>query len=238
MESISEDRHELAILAHDIKAPLSAIIDLLILIDKGYVSNPEKSKELVSRAIKKAGTVIKMVDDILDFSKLADKSLMKREKINIFKTLEDSINMMKPYADGRKIRINKCKFCFNEKFILGNHTFLMRVFNNIIMNAIKYNKESGEIFFKSCEKSLAGKEFIIIDIEDTGIGISGEDLKRVFHIFERGSNARKNIDGSIGLGLSLVKQIIEDHDGDIKITSTLGEGTKVSVSLPLLRSKK
>ncbi len=80
MSNISEYKKALAVLAHDIKAPVSAIIDLLNIIDRGYVSDPEKSKQLISRAIKKASTIIRMVDDILDYSKLEDKSLMKREK--------------------------------------------------------------------------------------------------------------------------------------------------------------
>ncbi len=235
MDNLSEDRHALAVLAHDIKAPLSAIIDLLIVIEKGYVKSPEKSVELISRAIKKAETVIKIVDDILDFSKLADKSLMKREKINIFATLKESINLMKPYSDSMGIKLKHCEFCMNEKFIFGNYTFLLRVFNNVIMNAIKYNKKNGEIFFNSYEDIKSIKKNIVIEIEDSGIGISENDLKKVFNIFERGENARKNMDGSIGLGLALVKQIVEDHDGKIEITSRLGAGTKVMLILPLLK---
>lgn len=234
MEHLSEDRHALAVLAHDIKAPLSAIIDLLIVIEKGYIKSPEKSRELVSRAIKKASIVIKMVDDILDFSKLADKSLMKMQKLNIFSILNESINMMKPYSDSRNIKLKHCEFCLNEKFILGNQTFLIRVFNNLIMNAIKYNRKNGEIFFNSYETPKEEKKYIVIEIEDTGIGISKKDLESVFDIFKRGSNARKNIDGSIGLGLSLVKQIVKDHDGEIEISSTYGAGTKIKIMLPLL----
>ncbi|MEN8153138.1 MAG: HAMP domain-containing sensor histidine kinase [Acidobacteriota bacterium] len=233
MDNLSEDRKALAVLAHDIKAPLSSIIDLLNIIDRGYVTEPEKSKELVHRAIHKASTLIKMVDDILDFSKLADKSLMKREKLNIFNTLNESILLMRPYAESKNINIDQCEFCINERFILGNHTFLLRVFNNIIMNAIKYNKKNGKIIFNSYENSDNSK--IIIEVEDTGIGIPEEDLQKVFLIFERGANARRNIDGSIGLGLSLVKQIIEDHDGTIKISSTIGIGTIVKIILPLFK---
>lgn len=233
MDSFSEDRKALAVLAHDIKAPLSSIIDLLNIIDKGYITDPEKSKELVHRAIRKTSILIKMIDDILDFSKLADKSLMKREKLNIFSTLEESILLMRPYAEARNINIEQCKFCINERYILGNHTFMLRVFNNLLMNAIKYNKKRGKIIFNSYENS--DNDRIIIEIEDTGIGISEEDLPNIFHIFERGANARRNIDGSIGLGLSLVKQIIEDHDGTIEISSTLGIGSIVKLILPLFK---
>lgn len=233
MSNISDDKKALAVLAHDIKSPLSSIIDLLSLIDKGYVTNPEESKQLVARAIKKASILIKMVDDILDYSKLEDKSLMKREKLNIFNTLNESIMLMRPYAEKRSITIEQCEFCINDEYINGNHTFLLRVFNNIIMNAIKYNRNSGKIIFNSYKDSE--NKNIVLEISDTGIGISDDDIEKVFLIFERGSNARKNIDGSIGLGLSLVKQIVEDHEGTIEIASTLNVGTTLKITLPLYK---
>ncbi len=233
MSNISEYKKALAVLAHDIKAPVSAIIDLLNIIDRGYVSDPEKSKQLISRAIKKASTIIRMVDDILDYSKLEDKSLMKREKLNVFNTLDESITLMRPYAEKRNISIEQCEFCINEEYVYGNHTFLMRVFNNVIMNAIKYNQKDGRIIFKSYRTEK--DKNIVMEVTDTGIGISEEDIEKVFLIFERGSNARRNIDGSIGLGLSLVKQILEDHEGTIEITSELNVGTTLKITLPLYK---
>ena len=233
MSNISEYKKALAVLAHDIKGPVSAVIDLLNIIDRGYVSDPEKSKQLISRAIKKASTIIKMVDDILDYTKLEDKSLMKREKLNVFNTLDESITLMRPYAEKRNISIEQCEFCINKEYVYGNHTFLMRVFNNVIMNAIKYNQKDGKIIFKSYKDEKAKN--IVMEVTDTGIGISEEDIEKVFLIFERGSNARRNIDGSIGLGLSLVKQILEDHDGTIEITSELNVGTTLKITLPLYK---
>lgn len=233
MSSISDDKKALAVLAHDIKGPLSSIIDLLNVIDKGYVTDPEKSKLLISRAIKKTSILIKMVDDMLDYSKLEDKSLMKREKLNIFNTLNESITLMRQYAENRNIKIEQCEFCLHEEYVYGNHTFLLRVFNNIIMNAIKYNKKDGRIIFNSYRNGKG--ESIVMEISDTGIGIADEEIEKVFLIFERGSNARRNIDGSIGLGLSLVKQIVEDHDGTIEIASTLNVGTTLKITLPLYK---
>ncbi|MCK4889711.1 MAG: ATP-binding protein, partial [Candidatus Aminicenantes bacterium] len=120
-----------------------------------------------------------------------------------------------------------------EEYVYGNHTFLLRVFNNIIMNAIKYNKKDGKIIFNSYRNGKG--ESIIVEVTDTGIGIADEEIEKVFLIFERGSNARRNIDGSIGLGLSLVKQIVEDHEGTIEITSKLNVGTTLKITLPLYK---
>ena len=117
--------------------------------------------------------------------------------------------------------------------IEGNYTFLLRVFNNILMNAVKYNKDNGEITVDYSEDTK--KNTVTVSVADTGIGIPDEDMDKVFRIFERGKNARRNVNGSLGLGLFLVKQIIEDHKGEIDITSTVGVGTTVVVTLPLIK---
>ncbi len=228
----TEYRHALATMAHEIKAPLAAIISLLSVIDKGYVTDPVKSKELVGRAWSKAGILMRMLNDILDYSMLSDKTLMKREQLDIYQVLKDSISMMKPYAQQRNISLIYKGSFQDARLVNGNYTFLMRVFNNLIMNAIKYNKEKGKIEF-TCLVS-PHEDAITIKVRDTGIGIPEDDLEHVFTIFERGKTARKNIDGSLGLGLSLVKQIVEDHEGSIKISSTINVGTTVTVTLPIV----
>ncbi|MCK4766694.1 MAG: HAMP domain-containing histidine kinase [Candidatus Aminicenantes bacterium] len=232
MKNISEDRKALTIMAHDIKVPLSAIIDLLDVISKGYVDDMTKILELVGRARQRAETLVRMLDDILDYTLLADKSLMKREVIDIIDVIAHSVKMMSNYAAAMKVTIKNREDFKGEKFVYGNYTFLLRVFNNIIMNAIKYNNESGEIFISYKEDSK--KKALSISIRDTGIGIPREEIGKVFKIFERGKHARRNIDGSLGLGLALVKQIVDDHYGEIGITSVPGEGTTITVTLPLL----
>ena len=83
----------------------------------------------------------------------------------------------------------------------GNYTFLLRAFNNIIMNAIKYNKDQGKVEVRGQENE---DHTFTVQVVDTGIGISDEDKKHAFDLFHRGREARKNIDGSIGLGLALM----------------------------------
>lgn len=230
---ISEERKMLANMAHDIKAPLSTIIDLLDVISKGYVDDIDKVKELVTRASQKAETLVLMLDDILDYTLLEDKTMMKREVVNILEILNESISTMKTYARERRISLILRKDLYGEKNANGNYTFLLRVFNNLIMNAIKYNKEDGEISIDYSEDTK--KNTLTTAIADTGIGIAADEQERIFKIFERGKNARRNINGSLGLGLSLVKQIIEDHDGEIKLTSTVGVGTIIYITLPLIK---
>lgn len=232
---IDEDMKALAIMAHDIKAPLSAVVNILSVITKGYVTDWAKTQELVLRASSKTRTIIAMIDDILDYTLLADKSMMKREKLNLCAILQDTISTMTPYTEERRLTF-KYPDLSGEKIVFGNYTFLLRVFNNLVMNAIKYNKENGDIEIQYTESP--DNTTITVIVSDTGIGIPKEDSERIFHIFERGKYARRNINGSLGLGLSLVKQIVDDHDGKIELTSVLGVGTSIGITLPLYRIEK
>lgn len=229
----NENQKALAIMAHDLKAPLSAVIDLLDVINKGYVEDVVKMKDLVGRATQKAETLIVMLDDILDYTLLANRTMLKLETLNLIEVLKECFSMMRPYADERGITVRCKKDCSGVMNVEGNYTFLLRVFNNILMNAVKYNKKNGEITVDYSENTE--KNTVSVTVVDTGIGIPEEDMDKVFRIFERGKNARRNINGSLGLGLSLVKQIIEDHNGEIDITSTVGVGTTIVVTLPLIK---
>jgi signal transduction histidine kinase len=232
---LKKNQHPLTIMAHDLKGPLTAIVDLLTVVEKGYVHDIEKSKELIARARKRAITLIQMVDDILDYTLLSDKDSVKKEHFNLAEVITESINTFHMLAARRGVYISPLDAPHCPCYIYGNRTFLMRVFNNIIMNAIKYNREGGNITISIIPIKEDKKVKIII--KDTGIGIDEDDLKRVFHIFQRGKKARKNIDGSIGLGMSLVKQIISGHEGTIDLQSEINKGTTVTLILPLTGGK-
>jgi signal transduction histidine kinase len=228
MAKISEDIKNLAIMAHDLKAPLSAVVNLLTIIEKGYVDDPEKVKDLISRARKKTETSIKMIDDIFDYTLTGSKGELKYEKLDIFTIVEEAVSIIRPYAAARQISLDYDRCC-KRKYVNGNFTFLLRAFNNLIMNAVKYNKAKGKVSVSCVEQD----DRLIIEVEDTGIGIPEEELAHIFDFFSRGKETGKNDVTGLGLGLALVKQIIKDHDGTVWITSDLGSGTTAAITLPV-----
>ena len=235
-DKLTDTGRTLAIMAHDLKAPLSAVVNILSVVSKGYVTDCDKIKDLVARAVQKSETVLAMLDDILDYTLLQNRSKMKREKVDLFSVINESLSIMNHFAEERNLTL-ACEREFHKvREIDGNYTFLLRVFNNLIMNALKYNKENGSITLLYQDNPR--ENTITVTVRDTGIGIPEDELGNVFKVFERGRYARKNIDGSLGLGLSLVKQIIEDHYGKIEITSTVGVGTAVSITLPLIKKEE
>lgn len=230
MAKISEDIKNLAVMAHDLKAPLSAVVNILSIIEKRYVDDPNKIVELVFRARKKTETLIKIVDDIVDYTLLETGENIKREKLDISNIIEESVSITRPYTKDKNISLDYRHKSCKKKYVRGNYTFLLRAFNNVIINAIKYNRKNGRIDIHCSENN---NDAVNIEISDSGTGIAQEDLKNVFNIFSRGKLARENIEEGIGLGLALVKQIVKDHEGTINISSTSGAGTKVNIILPL-----
>ena len=109
------------------------------------------------------------------------------------------------------------------------------MFTNLISNAVRYNVDNGSIFISS---KIIDKKFIKIKISDTGIGIPEKDLNNIFAEFYRAENAKKVVNFGTGLGLSFVRQIIENYSGTIKVQSELEKGTVFTIKLPVMFEKR
>lgn len=114
--------------------------------------------------------------------------------------------------------------------VQGDEEKLKQIFINVIENAIRYSNENAKITVHSYQSDHRA----IIEIQDEGIGIPEEDLPHITERFYRVNKARSRIDGGAGLGLSIVKQLVKQHDGALAIKSVVGEGTLVTISLPLM----
>ena len=115
--------------------------------------------------------------------------------------------------------------------IMGNKRWLQRAVENLITNAFKYTPDEGRIEIKTGLVEMNGERVIEISVKDNGVGIPAEDISKIFEPFYRGRNT-KNEKG-IGLGLSLVKQVVELHGGKIKVQSELGKGSLFSIHIPM-----
>jgi len=153
------------------------------------------------------------------------KSILNIEKIDLKMIIESIIIEMNDKAKQKNIRLSLTSE--QNLVIKADQTFIIMLFLNIIENSIKYNKKGG--FTNICFYKEDNNAKVII--EDNGIGISDENLIHVFDRFYRVSESRS--DKGSGLGLSIVKEIVETHKGQIKIDSKLGKGTKFEVSLPV-----
>lgn len=223
IEDLQDSNEELEsfayVTSHDLKAPLRAIINLASWIaeDLDDVNKPEV-KENLNLMIKRVDKMNNLIDGILRYSRIG-KTNLETSILNLNEIVQDQINLIN--VENLQIQIE------NLPEIYGNEVQIREIFSNLISNAIKYNdKENGYIKIY-CEDKDKEYQFTI---EDNGIGIDSKYHDRIFEMFQT-LNTDSTID-STGIGLTLVKKIIENKNGNIWIESELNKGSKFIFTLP------
>lgn len=222
--------------SHELKAPLASVYNIINVILDGYLDKDlEKQKDLLNRAKIRINDLTKLLNDLLMFSHLEEGTgEIEMEKTNTGKLISSVIEEMDAFARENNIKI-QWDFSNNLPTIYGNPELLNRVIVNIIHNAIKYSNPGNEV-------KVTGKKeenFFIIQVDDKGIGIKEEELPKIYNIFFRGENARpEHKKEGMGLGLSLVKRIIDAHGGSIEVKSKLNKGTNVKLKFPLIKKRR
>jgi signal transduction histidine kinase len=218
---------------HEVKAPLGAIEGYLNLILEGMLdSDPDRQLQTIKKSRDKARGLQQMIRDLLDFSAIEAGSIARHmEPLDIRDILVELIDLMKVEATPNNISITLDIPPLVPK-IRGDKDDLMRLFTNLISNAIKYNTQDGQVIIQVSVEGL----FLVVGVHDTGIGISEKEQQQIFDEFYRAKNNFTRKIAGTGLGLSIAKKIAEAHFGYIGINSRLGKGSTFSVYLPLLSS--
>ena len=218
----------ISVLAHELKAPLGAIEGYLYLLRDGTgVDDPAVYARVVERSLIRLSGMRKLIYDLLDLTRL-ESGQKKRElaDTDLIDVAEMSIETMKPDADNRGIEINLNASA--QKIILnGDRNEFEIIFNNLISNAVKYNKDNGSVDVNITETD----DCIKIAVSDTGIGMSAEEVEKLFGEFVRIKNEKtRNILGS-GLGLSIMRKTAAIYGGDVSVVSVPDQGTTFTVTL-------
>ena len=220
----------LSVLSHELKSPINAIEGYLrIMKDRQVGNNIDDYEVMLNRSLERISGMRTLIMDMLDLTKLeSNKKALDVKKIDIVDIATLSKDTMTPMAIQKNIKI----------FIDSNpeHIFLLAepekieiIFNNLISNAVKYNKDNGEVNCVLREENNKIK----ISVSDTGIGMSEEDIPKLFQEFMRIKNEKtKAISGS-GLGLSILKKIVEEvFHGSISVASIPDKGTTFTIEIP------
>ena len=217
----------LSVLSHELKSPLNAIEGYLrIMQDKQVGENINDYMTMVERSMERIKGMRGLIMDLLDLTRIeSGKKKRDLRRNDITEIAKVSIHTMEPLAIQKGIRIH---LDFEDELYLKSDTAEMEIiFNNLISNAVKYNKEGGEVFIRIHDK----QQEALIEVEDTGIGMNAEDVQNLFQEFVRIRNAKtRDITGS-GLGLSIVKKLVDLNHGTIEVESKPDEGTKFRVVL-------
>ncbi len=213
---------------HELKAPIAAILSMLSVVIRGYDSVDEnKKKDFLNRSIIRVKSMKDMVKDLLSLSRVDAKNFqLNKTDLKFYEIIEEIIDELTPYAQKKNIGL-KTNLADKLPDFYADRDALTEIIRNLIHNAIKYSFEG----FVTIALVMNNNE-LIFSVLDTGIGISEDDLGNIFEEFYRTSNAKAFEEGT-GLGLALVKKLVEQLGGNIKIESELNKGTKSIISFPV-----
>ncbi|MBF0224269.1 MAG: response regulator [Desulfobacterales bacterium] len=217
--------------SHEIKSPLNSVLmQIKVILDGLAGTITEKQQEILTRASEKIKSLTDLASDLLDLAKIESGLInQERESINIAALLKDQIIFHTPKAESKNIKIHLSELP-SLPLIPANKRNIEEVISNLITNAIKYTITDGNIIVSSSTDDY----FLCIKIEDSGIGISEEDINRIFDKFYRIKNEKTRFISGTGLGLSIVNSIIKAHNGRIRVESQINKGTTFYVYLPII----
>jgi signal transduction histidine kinase/ActR/RegA family two-component response regulator len=217
----------LATLAHELRNPLSAISNAIMLMS---MSEAKEHRDYSTETIKRQSSQLsRLIDDLLDISRInLGKIELRRNIVDATAILDSAAQTVKPLVEERNHTMEMA-IDRGHLWVNADPARLEQVVINLLTNAAKYSEDRGHI------RLSAGRQGsdIVIRVQDTGIGISAEKLPDLFRIFSQVDHTSSRSEGGLGIGLALVKQLIELHDGEVTATSEgLGKGSEFMIRLP------
>ncbi|MDB7952638.1 sensor histidine kinase [Faecalitalea cylindroides] len=213
--------------SHELKTPLTSIRGYSELLRQHAITDPDQIDHCLDCVLKESDHMTKLINDILTISKLEAKDyVVQKSHIKLKDLLENVLNSLSVQAKAMNLDIDAS--CENVT-VYANLDHIQGILYNLISNAIKYNKPNGKIIIIIKERL----DNILIKVMDTGIGISKEDQEKVFQRFYRVDKQRSKIVAGTGIGLAIVKHIVQFYNGSISLKSKENEGTSIEISLPI-----
>ncbi len=231
-QRLDETRRDfMANISHELKTPVGAI-GLLSEAILDNTNDPELVQKFSENVLKESKRLSALVKDIIQLSRIqAAETIVGAEIIDLDAVVRDAIDRNAFKAERRKVKIDY----LGEKGVrvIGDEEMLAVAFKNIVENAIVYSAEGSKVGVSLSQSGNVAE----VTVVDAGVGISKEDLKRIFERFYRTDPARSRETGGTGLGLSIVKHVITSHLGEIKVSSKPGIGSTFTLRLPLADKK-
>jgi signal transduction histidine kinase len=218
-----KNRELISNISHDLKTPITAIKGYAEGIMDGVATTPEKTEKYVRTIYNKAIDMDRLINELTTYSNVDnDRIPYKFLRINIADYFHDCVEEIGLDLEQRGIEFNYSNMVNPDTQVIADPEQLKKVINNIISNSIKYiDKPKGIISLRLLDQN----DSVMVEIEDNGRGIAQQDLPKIFERFYRTDASRNSAQGGSGIGLSIVKKIIEDHGGYIWATSKEGEST-------------
>ncbi len=218
-----KNRELISNISHDLKTPITAIKGYMEGIMDGVADTPEKMDKYIKTVYNKANDMDRLINELTIYSGIDTNRIPYHfHRINVSDYFDDCVEEVGLDLESRGIELNYSNLVSPDTMIIADPEQLKRIINNVIGNSVKYmDKPKGVIDIRLLDEVDA----IRVEIEDNGKGIAAKDLPNIFERFYRTDASRNSSKGGSGIGLSIVKKIVEDHGGYIWATSKEGEGT-------------
>ena len=216
--------------SHELRTPLTSIRMASESLQMGAISDNKLKNKFLSNIQREADRLTRLVNELLVLAELDNKPTLHLSVFDPLLVLQDVVTTMEHHAALNDIKLIP-ELPLSLPLLEGDKDRIQQVLINLVDNAIKCNKPNGSVTLQAVRKD----ENIEIQVIDTGIGIPGIDVSRIFERFFRVDKARSRVTGGTGLGLSIVKDLIEAHGGTINVQSIIDVGTTFTILLPLKR---
>ena len=218
-------------MSHELRTPMNSILGFAQLLEMGELNLNQKKG--INHIMKSGKHLLNLINEVLDISRIeAGRLDISIEPIQINAIILEMMDILTPFAQKHQIKLQLLHSDANKLFVSADLQSLRQVLLNLINNAIKYNKEGGDVTVKVEIKANnnGDKSIIRISISDTGLGIKQEDISKLFIPFERITSLGTQIEGT-GLGLAVVKKLTENMGGSYGVVSIPGEGSTFWIEL-------
>ncbi len=223
----------LAMLAHELRNPLAPIRNAVQLLNKLDTQdlNLTKTCQVIDRQVTH---MVRLLDDLLDVARIMqDKITLKLERINLSDIINNAVETSQPLIESRRQELIISQTS-TPQWVQGDRIRLAQVLSNLLNNAAKYTDEDGRIYLNL---SRVGAE-VVIEVQDRGIGISAANLPHIFDLFTQADHTLAHAQGGLGIGLTLVRQLIEKHGGTVTAKSAgIGFGSVFTLRLPAVAAE-
>ena len=224
----------LSIISHDLRAPFSSILGFTDLLLEDETLTDTERQQYISYIQDSSKSMLSLVNSMLDWTRLQTGRIkFEPEKLNAREMIESSINNISGIALKKGVEIEN--LIEPALHIYGDKNLILQVFNNLLSNAVKFTKLGDRIIISVNVSSTS--RFITFSVKDTGIGIKPGNLDKLFSIETKFTSEGTAGEKGSGLGLSLVKDIVEKHGGRIEVKSEFGKGTEFIFTLPVASTK-
>lgn len=226
----------LSAMSHDIRTPMNAVLGMLTLA-KRNIGDTEYTMQCLDKASNAGNHLLTLINDVLDISKIESGQLsLLPSEVSLPKLFDELGVVISPLAESRQINLKLELAELEHPYVLADSMRLTQIYTNLVSNAVKYTDCSGEVVARLYEEQLPNKELtrVVFVVSDNGIGMSEEFQKHMYQSFSRAVSTQVNRTQGSGLGLSIVKQVVDAMGGSIVCESAPNEGTTFTVVVDLV----